>query len=252
MQTYDTHRALRKTLLVAVLIYMGLYLFMSGDSVFDPEVNGMALFLYIKGVSYISWLIPLIAALPFGTGFIADLKSGFTRSSVLRTGKQKYICSKIMVGALSGGLTLTCGLGLYLMALVFTGHSMVAPDTLVSYDYMLDVMNRGNGSLLYYLGILYLQFISGAFWALSAIAFSAFVSDPFIVLCFPVFFQRLMQMLVAHFNLPRWMNLGQLGRGTATMGYVPLLLTATVVFGVFIYWAIRLFIYGFERRLGSA
>lgn len=252
MQQYDTHRALRKTLLVAMLIYFLLYVFVAYDSVFDPEVNGMALFMYIKGVSYISWLIPLIAALPFGAGLIVDLKSEFTRISILRTGRRRYIRSKLLVGALSGGIALAGGIVLYLLLLLVTGHPMAAPSTLVSHDYMLEVMRWEKTGTLYFLGIIYLQFLSGAFWSLSALAFSAYVSDPFLVICFPMFLQRLLQMLVAHFNLPQWMNLGQLGRGTTSLGFTPLLLIATLVFGFLIYCAIRLFICGFERRLGNA
>jgi len=67
-------------------------------------------------------VLPILCALPYTTLFVDDMKSGFIKQYLHRSGVQPYIKGKLAACALSGGLVLVCGILLSygLSALVFT------------------------------------------------------------------------------------------------------------------------------------
>lgn len=123
------------------------------------------------------------------------MKSGFQRTAVLKYGSRSYIKSKILVASLSGGLALSGGLILFWLLLAATGQSMTPDETLLEYVFLWDILKLDGSGLLLYIGLLYLSFLSGAFWTLAALAFSTFCMDAFLTVCFPVFCQRFIVQL---------------------------------------------------------
>jgi hypothetical protein len=61
-------------------------------------------------------LLPVIATIPFAVSFVDEVKSGFIKSYLSRTTRKKYIISKLIAAAFSGGLvTLSFAGGLWAM-----------------------------------------------------------------------------------------------------------------------------------------
>lgn len=252
MKKYDVVRGFGWKLPAAMLIYLLTLVYPVYDSVFDPGGNGLALYLYVNSVSFGSWLLPLFACLPFASSYVLDRKSGFQRTAVLKYGTRRYIRSKVLVAIFSGGLALAGGLILFWLLLAANGQVMTADETLIEYRFLWDILKLdGSGGLLY-IGMLYLSFLHGAFWSVAALAFSTLCMDAFLTICFPVFCQQFIIQLTGMLDLPRFLNLGQLGRGTSPYSYEVYLPIATMVFGGLSAIAIRLFKKGFERRLPNA
>lgn len=53
--------------------------------------------------------LPIIAALPFTSSFIDDIKSGFVKEYLPRTTKSGYLLGKIFGSLVSGGLSVSLG-----------------------------------------------------------------------------------------------------------------------------------------------
>ncbi len=57
-----------------------------------------------------SFALPVLATLGFGGTYLEEMKSGFYKFAVPRYGRRNYVVTKIIVGALSGGLSVWIGL----------------------------------------------------------------------------------------------------------------------------------------------
>jgi len=53
-------------------------------------------------VSFISFMIPLIIALPCGNLFLEEVRTGYIKNALHRTGKFKYVFSKLLAAGLAG------------------------------------------------------------------------------------------------------------------------------------------------------
>lgn len=63
--------------------------------------------------------MPIVCVIPFTTAFVEELRSRFLISSLPRAGMKSYLVSKMGVTALSGGITIFCGvLLLFIMCAV--------------------------------------------------------------------------------------------------------------------------------------
>ena len=252
MKKYDVVRGFGWKLPAAMLIYLLTLVYPVYDSVFDPEGNGLMLYLYVNSVSFGGWLIPTFACLPFAASYVLDRTSGFQRTAVMKYGARSYFRSKVLVAFFSGGLALAGALVLFWLLLAASGQVMTADETLIEHRFLWDILKRDGSGVLLYIGILYLSFIYGAFWSVAALAFSTLCMDAFLTICFPVFCQQFILQFSRLLDLPSFMNLSQLGRGTSPYSYALYLPIATIVFGVLSALAIRLFKKGFERRLPNA
>ena len=58
---------------------------------------------------WVTLAIPILCALPFTTVFVDDIKSGFIKQYLPRSGTGPYIKGKLIACGLSGGLTLLWG-----------------------------------------------------------------------------------------------------------------------------------------------
>ena len=76
------------------------YPYLLGDQTGDPFI----LFEMSLTMGYVAQVMPLVAALPFGGGFCYDIQAGYAGAAALRAGKSRYLTSKALAAALSGGL----------------------------------------------------------------------------------------------------------------------------------------------------
>ncbi len=59
-------------------------------------------------------LLPVFAALPYTAEFLEELESGYIKSYLIRAGRGRYICGKIIAAAISGGMVCMVGIGIYI------------------------------------------------------------------------------------------------------------------------------------------
>ena len=64
------------------------------------------------GGDVMTFLIPLLCALPCSAGYVDDMKSGAVRLILPRSSKKDYLLGKILSCMVSGGLVLACGIAL--------------------------------------------------------------------------------------------------------------------------------------------
>ena len=85
--------------------------------------------------------------------------------------------------------------------------------------------------LKYYAARLALSFLSGSFWALCALCFSAFYPSLPLALVCPLALWRLALEAAELLRLPAWLDLAMLEDGSAALAPVPLLLSALALYG---------------------
>ena len=119
-------------------------------------------------------VVPLLAAIPFTTAFVEDVRSGYLKQCLPRTTTTRYLLGKSLSCALSGGLALLGGavIGLLLFTLVFSPMEIYAEFAVKSR------MGEIAFSLL-------LLFLSGAMWATVGLLLSTLTMNTFIAYASP-------------------------------------------------------------------
>lgn len=119
--------------------------------------------------------LPIIAALPFTASFVNDMKSGFIKYYLHRTGRRDYIAGRCTACWLSGGLVLVLGLlvSYLISAAVFIPLEDPAAGEL-------------SGSLAAgFMKSLVFVFLSGAFWSLCGLTLGAMTGSKYMAYASP-------------------------------------------------------------------
>lgn len=108
--------------------------------------------------------LPVLCALPYTTAFVDDMKSGYIKLHLHRSGVGPYIRGKLAACALSGGLAMLLGiLAAYgVSALVFTPMEAALGKDELAQPYFAQLLLK-SATLLF----------SGAFWSLVGFTFAA-------------------------------------------------------------------------------
>lgn len=116
-----------------------------------------------------AFCLPIVSALPFAASYVDDVKTGFIKHYIHRTGRRAYILGRALGCAVSGGLVMTAGLipAYAAAALVFLP------------------MEAGSGAadagqLPALLSACGAFFLSGGLWALAGLALSAPTASKYI------------------------------------------------------------------------
>ncbi len=106
----------------------------------------------------VTLVLPILCTLPFATAFVDDIKSGFIKQYLPRSGVSAYIKGKIFAGGLSGGLVLVAGLFIAygISALVFTPMEAALKPDQIAEPYFGEIITKT-----------LTLFLSGAFWSLT-------------------------------------------------------------------------------------
>ena len=175
--------------------------------------------------------LPILAALPFTTCFVDDMKSGYVKEYLPRTTSKRYLWGKSIACAVSGGLVLAAGiLAAYIIsALLFSpmeaalakGAQAQAPA------YFGELMGK-----------VLLFFCSGAFWSIIGLAFATLTNSKYMAYASPfVIYYVLIILYERYFNklyvlYPKeWTNPSDAWMWGNT-GVVLLLLELTIIFGM--------------------
>lgn len=255
MMRYDARRALGLWLFIAAAAYFFLYFNGISYMLGEREADALMTFEFGASLGLTSQVLPLLAALPFATGFCADWSSGFTVPAALRSGRKRYLTSKCLSCALSGGLAAMGGMLAFALFvnLRFTQDFSTAPEYFDSTD--LQALIGSGGALSYasyYAARLFLQFLAGAFWAMTALAFSAFFPNIPMTLCAPLVFYRLLFELGNLLPIPAHLNPTLLDDGMVGLSPGLTLLAALCLYGALGTLLGALFAYRAGRRLRGA
>lgn len=120
--------------------------------------------------------LPIIAALPFTSTFIDDIKSGFVKEYLPRTTKSGYLLGKIFGSLVSGGLSVSLGvlLGYLVAALVFSPMEAALEPGAAARPYFEELMGK---ALLF--------FCSGAFWSLVGLTLATLTNSKYMAYASP-------------------------------------------------------------------
>ncbi len=103
-------------------------------------------------VGAFSYLLPLVAALPFSGSFLVDCKTGYVRLQLQRVTSKQYLSVRFFTVALSGAIATAMGLFVFLSVLPLL-HPMATLPTNVEgiapYPYMQDVVTAENWCAYY-------------------------------------------------------------------------------------------------------
>lgn len=181
--------------------------------------------------------LPILAALPYTTAYVDDTKSGYIKVYLSRIGVDRYVASKALSCALSGGLAILMGAVISYILLALLLLPMEAAPTIVS-----GAADVKNISPIW--GKFALLFASGCFWSMVGLMLASVTKSrymayigPFVV-CYVliILYERYFDFLYVLY--PReWINPSDkwvLG----AWGVAILLIVLTGVIGcIFAYWA---------------
>lgn len=205
-------------------------------------------------------LVLITATLAYSAAFCADYRSGMLDSFVVRAGPRRYAASKCVAVALSGGLAVALGAALYLsVAGCFSLPVYPSMDDLImgKYDlyYAFGTTLFGPAPWLYFIGLLYVAFLQGAFWAALGLCASSFLPSPYIACATPFIFDTAYGQLVFFLQLPyqlNWANLSLMSRARFSFGgALQTALVYTVVFAEAILICALIFIRQVKRRVAN-
>lgn len=256
MLSLDRRRALGPYLWLASICALLLYLNSVSYMLRDQEGNALMAFFLCVSVGYAAPILPLMAALPFGTAFCADWQNSFAPAAVTRSGRRRYLVSKVLSSAISGALASAMGMLLFIAVLNLRFPPDFAAEPYLGGDVagLLHLLNGGGAGayLAYYGAHLLLAMLSGMFWAMSALTFSAFYPNVALTLCAPLVLHRLMAEVGNWVYIPGWMNVTLLESGALDMSPAALLLAGAGVYGTLTAMLAALFAWRAGRRLRHA
>jgi hypothetical protein len=120
--------------------------------------------------------LPILCALPYTAAFVDDIKSGYIKLHLHRSGVRPYVKGKTIACALSGGLALMLGILLAygISALVFTPMELALTDGETAQPYFAQLLLKAAT-----------LFFSGAFWSLTGFTFAAATQSKYMAYASP-------------------------------------------------------------------
>lgn len=149
--------------------------------------------------SFIYFLVlPILAALPFGTSYFGDSQSGVLKGIYMRTSRKEYLSAKYLAAFLSGGLVVVLPLILNLLcAMVLlpnTGAEIVWPHNGIDGTKMLFGLYYAHPTVYIFI-YLCIDFILGGIFACVALSCSFLTDYKVIVAICPFFLQLIIHVL---------------------------------------------------------
>ena len=143
-----------------------------------PLQNGFHAQLILTALSadWVTLALPIVCALPFTTAFVDDIKSGFIKQYLHRTGTMSYLKAKIIACALSGGLVLFAGIVLayFMSSLIFVPMEFALGEDEMAQPYLAELLMAA-----------FALFFSGAFWSLTGFTFAAATNSRYMAYASP-------------------------------------------------------------------
>lgn len=132
-----------------------------------------------------TYLIPVLAVLPYATSVAEDINDQMIMLTVTRTGKKRYCISKYLVGITTGGIVVAIG-----TALLYLGLSIIFP--VIGEDYYdIEIGNLFHDWIAkyepnkYFILQIIFGFCRGSIWAGIAMLVSLYTNDIFVIIASP-------------------------------------------------------------------
>jgi hypothetical protein len=235
-------RALGPPFFAAVILAAFCMLFdMWGDLDYlrSPSAKDMSVWYYyffsiVMFGSYSSDWFPMLAALPFAASYCEERRCGITPLTAARASANSYCISKVLVCAVTGGLSLGCGI------LLHTGLLSVWLPLLDSETYrsmqglpFAAAIMSGSGIGYFLIGA-YLAFLRGVLASSAALAVSAYFPNKYVAIASPFILHFIAVRVFNLLHIPNSARLDLILRGRAGTGNDggTLLLATAVVAGL--------------------
>lgn len=177
-------------------------------------------------------LIPLLAALPFGTSFFKEAKSGYIRCICTRTSKKNYCYSKYIATFISGGLAVIIPLlvNFVLTAFIFPLNNPEVVDSVlhIRANHLFSHLCYTSPGIYIVIRLVFIFIFSGLL-ATYTIYASYFSHYGFIVLCTPFILYLFLISLFNLLDLTSWYPNFILNPGFGIESMLPLLLEGLVI-----------------------
>lgn len=142
------------------------------------QPNGFHAQLILSGLTSddVTLVLPIICTLPFAAAFVDDIKSGFIKQYLPRSGVSSYIKGKILASGLSGGLVLVVGLFIAygISALVFTPMEAALEPDQTAQPYFAEILTKA-----------LTLFFSGVFWSLTGFTLASMTMSRYMAYASP-------------------------------------------------------------------
>ncbi len=135
------------------------------------------------------FILPLIAAFPYGWSYFQERKNGYSKNVICRCGRKNYVLSKYICTFIIGGITVLLPLIMnYIIVACFVPARMPDPCCNIHYAVFGDCMWSNlfyTNPLLYDVCYMILTFVFGGLWATISMMASYFLKNKFAVLLVP-------------------------------------------------------------------
>lgn len=174
----------------------GKYLSSAGYSVFNSWIGAPD---FSVAVSVFFFVLPLLAAIPYGWSCCEERNSGYRRSIIVHTGKNQYYLSKYIATFISGGLAIAIPMVFsFFLAHLFLPVVMPLPENMELYAVWAESFMSWfyyNTPYLYVLLYIIIDFIFAGLLACITMAVTTVVRQKWIVVIIPLFFCLIVDFL---------------------------------------------------------
>lgn len=190
----------------------------------------------------------IAATIPFAGAFYQDWHSGNFQLQIVRSGKNKYGISKIVVCSLSGGMVSVLGRIILLFYGYFNGYPIFPEGYSIEGDvFWRDYFLEDGQIILFFMAAFLSCFMVGAVWAMMGLCLSVYISNPFVIYFLPYVLLLLEKILPK--EIPQWMFLSWVWIGwSVTKGLINNLIYTITLPMFYLMVLATLFIIGVKRR----
>lgn len=176
-------------------------------SVVNSKKLDYAYLFYIPHASGVFDLFaPVLCVLPSVTLFCDDYNTGFLKNVLIRTNKNRYIKNIILCNGIAGGLTILIPmLFIFIISIIF-GEPYLIQNLNENFGTLYEMSVFENiqfiwGGILVCFIILTLSFIFGVVWSTIGLTISAFLTNRYIAISFPIILYYSLSLILSRYNL---------------------------------------------------
>ncbi|MBQ3783570.1 MAG: hypothetical protein II838_09040 [Lachnospiraceae bacterium] len=189
---------------VAVLVMVVFLLYGDYEDIFYGGSDGLlGMLQYSSTLSYVPYMIPIVAALPYAGALQEELRSGYGYSTLSRSSKTAYLRGKILTAMGSGAAVMLLASILFL---IIAGNCTHYGFTIGGYEIFnhygtLQSMIEGKQMILVLVIKIVLLSFYAAFWSLLSLVCVVMAKNQYLALAFPFFANLVIRYCVAYLHL---------------------------------------------------
>ncbi|MEC4693411.1 MULTISPECIES: hypothetical protein [Bacillus cereus group] len=186
------------------------YLFLSSASdITESQVNLLKELafnryeVWVYGTDFYVLISPLLACLAYSTSYRLDIETNFINCILVRTKKKYYQIAKISATALSGALSVSFPLILFIIIIsIFLQGDITKPLKIYPFGILSEIYNYNPNQ--YILFFIVVHFVFGAVYSIFSLALSSVIKNRLIALITPLIFLYVGTITFHTIGLPRF------------------------------------------------